>query len=122
MGALQYAVGSHKLGLFDLREHNNEFDLPSTAAHIDREVARLGLEVATIELGPGDVIVHHGLALHRSGPNQSNVARQAVTWFVYPDGAKVARPRYPAHDRERRVYFPGLLPGAKAETFLNPVL
>ncbi len=69
-GALNYALGSHKMGI------RGSTDLHTRKAfdNEDRELIpenpeSEGFEVATMEMTPNDMLIHNGYTWHYSGPN-----------------------------------------------------
>lgn len=66
-GAMQYALGSHKLGL--RRSHDLHTDLPLDPSDQRPAIDITGLEVRCMEMEPGDMLIHDGFTWHMSGPN-----------------------------------------------------
>lgn len=74
-------------------------------------------------LNIGDVTFHSGLTLHNAAENKTSITREVITITYYEDDSCIIDPR----DHETKSYylnrfFPGLKPGDKAETYLNPIL
>lgn len=72
-GAMQYALGSHKLGAvgstnLHTREPFENEDRPL----IPEDPAKAGFEVKVFEMNPTDMLVHDGYVWHQSGPNIEN--------------------------------------------------
>jgi phytanoyl-CoA hydroxylase len=82
-GALRYVRGSHKLGV---REHNAS-SLLGFSQGLAEDAASLG-ELVLCPVEPGDVLVHHSLAIHMAGPNRSATRRRpAIGYVFFPAGA-----------------------------------
>lgn len=74
-------------------------------------------------LNIGDVTFHSGLTLHSAAANKTSTTREVIAITYYEDDSSITDPG----DHETRAYylnrfFPGLKPGDKAETYLNPIL
>lgn len=66
-GAMQYAIGSHKLGLRASRDlHTDELLDPNDTRPA---INVCGMEVRCMEMSPGDMLIHDGYTWHMSGPN-----------------------------------------------------
>lgn len=89
-GAMQMTVGSHLMGerlpgAFGTGESYLEDRRPSTVKAIE-DPAELGLELATVELEPGEVSFHHPLTWHASGPNTTDRPRRSFVIRYAADG------------------------------------
>ena len=118
IGTMSFASGSHRLGALA--------DLPisdESEAAFRRVVAERGLPVDTH--GPasaGDATFHLGWTLHSAPPNPTGTLRSVMTVIYFADGARVAEP---ANDHQRfdlRKWLPGLAPGDRAASELNPLV
>ena len=75
-GALYYYPGSHKHGLFPHSPSNT----PGSSQYINDIDSILDHKKKVyVELKKGDVLIHHSLVVHGSGPNTSNKARKGFT-------------------------------------------
>jgi len=79
-GALRYRVGSHRLGLLGMVELDGDDRLSA----LD-EVAEL--PEVLVSLRPGDAVLHHPLAIHRSGANRTTEVRRAFSIQYMPESA-----------------------------------
>jgi ectoine hydroxylase-related dioxygenase (phytanoyl-CoA dioxygenase family) len=76
-GAVGYYPCSHKLGLL---RHKPSFAPGSSQMVADEElVERLQSERVVPTLEPGDILVHHCLTVHDSGPNRTSQPRRGLT-------------------------------------------
>ena len=73
-GCVRYIVGSHKCGL---RDHTRTNTLGFSQGLVDYGPQDQAHEVA-ICAAPGDILVHHGLTIHRADGNTSNRNRRAL--------------------------------------------
>jgi hypothetical protein len=90
-GAMHMAVGSHLMGerlpgAFGTGTPYLEDRRPSTVKQIEDPEA-LGLERAPVELGAGDVSLHHPLTWHASGPNTTERPRRSFVVRYAGDGS-----------------------------------
>ncbi|MEH6989597.1 phytanoyl-CoA dioxygenase family protein [Cytobacillus firmus] len=74
-------------------------------------------------LNIGDITFHSGLTLHSAASNKTSTTREVITITYFEDESYITEPG----DHETKNYylnrfFPGLNPGDKAETYLNPIL
>lgn len=67
-GAMQYALGSHKLGL--RASHDLHTDIPLDPADTRPKIDVTGMEVRCMEMDPGDMLIHDGYTWHMSGANK----------------------------------------------------
>lgn len=69
-GAMQYAIGSHVMGLMGSTNlHTREPFAGETRPIIPDDPATIGLQLQTFEMTPRDMLVHDGFIWHRTGPN-----------------------------------------------------
>ncbi len=78
-GCVRYIVGSHKCGL---RDHTRTNTLGFSQGLVDYGPQDQAHEVA-ICAAPGDILVHHGLTIHRADGNTSNRNRRALGSVYY---------------------------------------
>lgn len=95
-GGMQMAVGSHLLGErlpVDQTAVDNPAGEPYMADNRPPTVKpmedpeRLGMEIVTIDLEPGEVSLHYSLTWHSSTPNRSDRPRRGFVPRFVPDGA-----------------------------------
>ncbi|HEX8769160.1 MAG TPA: phytanoyl-CoA dioxygenase family protein [Acidimicrobiales bacterium] len=128
-GGLRYVAGSHGWGQRYRPVHftpgSGTYDLPFPVAP-DIENAIDTYRILTWDVLPGDVIAHHGLTLHSSGPNRSSHQRRAlalrfagddITWAPRANTLVVAEdPGLTPGDRIGGPSFPRVWPAATAAT------
>lgn len=86
-GAMQFVRGSHRLGAVAHHDTYGENNLLSRGQEIAVEFDPAD-EVA-VELGPGEISLHHGLTFHGSGPNTTDHPRVALAIrYVTPEMGK----------------------------------
>ena len=84
-GCVRYVTGSHKLGL---RAHASTNTLGFSQGLVDFGPDDQAREVA-VRAEPGDMLLHHGLTIHRADGNASDRHRRAIGSVYY--GAHVKR-------------------------------
>jgi ectoine hydroxylase-related dioxygenase (phytanoyl-CoA dioxygenase family) len=96
-GAVEYAPGSHRLAIPHRQTRGQqELDIdPDTWA---------GEFDAPVDLIPGEAVVHHGLTVHRSGPNHSSLPRLGLATLYVRRAVADRAPclAYPLIDPSRR--------------------
>lgn len=118
MGIMQFASGSHrdgyvdKLGISDASENFLEHyvrdrNFPIAQAHA---------------MQAGDATFHAGWTLHRAPGNTSTTMREVMTVIYFADGARVIEPDNKGRVADLGRWLPGLKPGDRAESRLNPVV
>jgi hypothetical protein len=80
-GALQVVKGTHTLDLANLEADRSVKNVLGSATHTDGDISSLGWgdKIATLELAPGDVSVHHPNIVHGSEANKSDKRRCGLT-------------------------------------------
>jgi len=91
-GCLKLVKGSHLLELEELKKvepgaSGGTPDVLGFATHGDQDASRLG-EVVHLELGPGDVSIHHPNTIHASEPNTSDRRRCGLTVRYIPTSVR----------------------------------
>ena len=97
-GCVRYVAGSHKRGL---REHARSNTLGFSQGLVDYGPEDEANEVA-ISAEPGDIVVHHGLTIHRADGNASDRNRRAMASVFYAAHVKRSREAIEAYERELR--------------------
>jgi hypothetical protein len=119
MGELLFANGSHLDGSL-------LGDAPiSVAAEARAEalLAERGYRIeATGAMRAGDASFHSGWVLHAATANTTDRERQVMTMIWFADGARVSAPRNQGQRADLAAWLPGLRPGDRAATELNPVV
>ncbi len=116
MGALAFSAGSHR--------HDLGRDLPiseESEQEIARRLERAHLPTHVAPFGLGDVSFHAGWTFHRAGPNRTGRPRRVMTVIYFADGLRLAAPTA-AQQADRDAFLPGLQPGEKAASEMNPLL
>ena len=78
-GCVRYVVGSHKHGL---REHARSNTLGFSQGLVDYQPDNEANEIAVCA-APGDLLIHHGLTIHRADGNASDRPRRAMGSVYY---------------------------------------
>jgi ectoine hydroxylase-related dioxygenase (phytanoyl-CoA dioxygenase family) len=116
MGTIIYFTGSHLWE--DIR--NKPYSI------LYKEFRGKGVSaVNTGDMNAGDAAFHSGWLLHGAGPNKTQKNREAATIIYYgdtPEAVVVAPEDDEVRFTHMRRYFPGLKPGDRAITKLNPIL
>lgn len=87
-GCMWYVPGSHELGLL---EHKT---IEGKSIHRVPDDPRLGyMEAVCVPVPAGSCICHHGLTLHRSGPNKTDGWRRALALHFMAVGSRVTNPQ-----------------------------
>lgn len=108
-GCLEVISGSHAWGLFgDVRALTEDH----VADALGDDAARWRDRVATLELAPGDLSLHHCLTLHRSAENHSAVTRKTLITRLFDGACRLVPERLPAG---AAAYFPTDAAGHLAE-------
>jgi ectoine hydroxylase-related dioxygenase (phytanoyl-CoA dioxygenase family) len=81
-GALSYYLGSHRLGLL------REVDLGLEDDLLGDSPALLDHDLVEAAAAPGDVVLHHCLAVHEAGANVSGEDRIAFSVQYMPESAR----------------------------------
>jgi len=117
MGPVAFAPGSQRLDLGR--------DLPigdESQERIARTLADAGIPCVEEPFALGDVSFHAGWTFHRAGANRTDAPRRAMT-IIYMDAAmRLAEPRNPFQEFDRRTWCPGTEIGAVMASELNPVV
>ena len=89
-GAMNYAVGSHKLGIkASTNLHTREIFLNDDRDVIPTDPTEIGLEVVCMDMEPTDMIVHDGYVWHYSGPNiEPGHIRKGLSVRFFTDEAR----------------------------------
>lgn len=101
--AVQYLPGSHKTSLLYEPVNFSEREAARAAGRLicpDFHLQDAERSIVTNFLSPGDVVVHHPLVIHGTGPNLSSKMRAAISLrYCTPDTTWAPRPN--------TMYFPG---------------
>lgn len=132
-GGLEYVAGSHRWGpRLDKKSFTQvKANIPATdQAELDRHEAtvadlpdidtrRADYEILSWDLEPGDVLVHHALAVHGAPANTANAVRRgyAVRWMY---GDVIYRPRANPSRHIRSLIEDPAAPVAAGEVIVGP--
>lgn len=75
-----------------------------------------------VSMRAGDATFHGGWTAHKALPNNSATAREVMTVIWFADGLDVQEPTNPAQVSDLDSWLPGLAPGDRAVSHLNPRL
>ncbi|MCC6485806.1 MAG: phytanoyl-CoA dioxygenase family protein [Armatimonadetes bacterium] len=117
MGALTFASGSHTegfLGHIRISDDSEE--------HFSKYVNDNGYPVVREPLALGDATFHSGWTLHCAPGNDTDRMREVQTIIYFEDGAHVSTPDNPNRENDLACWLPGLKPGDKAASAINPVV
>lgn len=119
MGTMRFASGSQVLGYLG---HENISD--DSEARFDALVAERNFPLAYAgDMEAGDATFHNGWTLHGAPGNADTERTREVMTIIYvEDGATVTVPDHANRENDLRNWFPGLQPGDKAASALNPLL
>jgi len=118
VGSMTFATGSHRDG--NLRGHAISDESEAEFARLVRDDALPEYTYGAIRAG--DATFHAGWTLHRAGPNPTARMRPVMTVIYFADGARVSEPDSVYQQFDLATWLPGLAPGDRAATELNPLL
>lgn len=87
MGSMHFIPGSHNLNI-----DSWENTIKEGSDILEKLPVHLRKKALAYDLKPGDATFHHGLTIHYTGENKSNLIRKAMCVIYFPDGV-----RYDAH-------------------------
>jgi ectoine hydroxylase-related dioxygenase (phytanoyl-CoA dioxygenase family) len=117
MGPLAFSIASHKF------ESGRELEISDESEQTIQQA--LAAKKLRLDEGPfdlGEVSFHYGWTFHRAGPNTTTQPRAVMTVIYIEDGIRVAEPTNKNQINDINAWMPGLKPGDKVATELNPVL
>jgi len=118
MGTLRFASGSHAQGyLGDLPISDRSEDL--LRQHVQEQGFTL-TEIGAMEAG--DATFHSGWTLHSAAGNRSDTTREVMTVIYFADGACATEPDNPSRAQDLAQWLPGVKPGERAASPLNPLV
>lgn len=95
-GCVRYISGSHRRGL---RDHSRTKTLGFSQGIADYGDADRAAEIP-MRAQPGDLLVHHGLTVHRADNNASDRPRRALGFVYYARHARVDAARLEAYQNK----------------------
>lgn len=115
-GAMAFASGSHRDGFLANIGISDESE-----SHFRREVAQRRYPIHCGELGPGDATFHAGWTLHKAAGNTRDYVREVMTIIWHDAETTISEPANDPQRNDLANWLPGLAPGDKAASKLNPV-
>lgn len=116
-GAMTFASGSHRSGLFpELPITNNSQDL------FDQIIRDHNFATRSCTLAAGDATFYSGDVLHCARENSSTLHREAIAVIYFADGTTVTTVNHQHRMVDLKAFLPGLKPGDLAATEFNPIL
>lgn len=117
MGPLGFSETSHRFAVGRNIEISDDSEKKINKALLDK-----GLSLNDTPFDVGEISYHYGWTFHRAGPNISNSPRRVMTVIYLEDGATVTKPANTHQESDLRTWMPGLQPGDKVASELNPRL
>jgi ectoine hydroxylase-related dioxygenase (phytanoyl-CoA dioxygenase family) len=117
MGPLAFSVGSHRFEYGRTLAISDESEAALQQALDDQDFKQVN---EPFDLG--EVSFHSGWTFHRAGPNTTDQPRAAMTIIYMADGIRLIEPQRNEHRADAAAFLPGLHPGDKAASSLNPLL
>lgn len=117
MGALAFAVGSHRI--------TAGRDLPigdASEQSLDDAVRDAACPVVQEPFGAGDVSFHLGWTAHRAGPNTTTTPRGVMTIIYMDANMRLAPPTNPNQEADWKAFCPDVEPGDVIDTPTTPVI
>jgi ectoine hydroxylase-related dioxygenase (phytanoyl-CoA dioxygenase family) len=118
MGTLNFATGSQTLGNVGSINISDDSDVI-----LGDVIKKHGFEVVNAgDMKAGDATFHDGWCIHGAPGNASSTTTREVMTIIYYDAdAVVSTPDSSERENDLKAWFPGLKPGDKAASRLNPV-
>lgn len=113
MGAMRFVPGSHKID-WDI----DQFTIQENTTLLNQIPEGFKREPIGFDLKAGDATFHHGMAIHFTGPNQSDKIRKGMTVIYFPDGVRYDA-NSPMADHHCAA---GTADGAPIRTRKNPII
>jgi len=117
MGILTFASRSHEtgyLGHLPISEESDEV--------FDRYIRDNGMAISRLRsIAAGDATFHLGWNLHSAPANRSDQLREVMTIIWVADGCQITEPVNFNQERDITRWMPGLKPGDRVASELNPV-
>jgi ectoine hydroxylase-related dioxygenase (phytanoyl-CoA dioxygenase family) len=89
---------------------------------ISANMARHGFEFCSGPFDLGEVSFHLGWTFHKAGANVSAHARSVMTVIYMDADMRLAQTLSPAQENDRTQWCPGVQPGERIDTALNPMI
>jgi ectoine hydroxylase-related dioxygenase (phytanoyl-CoA dioxygenase family) len=119
MGPLNFANGSQALGYLGPMNISDDSD-----TELENRIEANGFEVVSAgDMKAGDATFHNGWCIHGAPGNASTTTtREVMTIIYFEDGATISPPDSPQRENDMATWFPGLKPGDKAASAINPLV
>lgn len=118
VGSMTFASGSHKQGYVSKLVISDESH-KTLAQYIEGK----GLPLVHYgAMAPGDATFHYGWTLHSAPGNPTDQMREVMTVIYVADGAKALEPDSRARENDLKRWIPGIQPGEKINSILNPLV
>ncbi|MFD1673803.1 phytanoyl-CoA dioxygenase family protein [Alicyclobacillus fodiniaquatilis] len=118
VGSMTFVSGSHHKGYISKLEISDESH-KNLAEYIEHHQLP---QVSHGAMKAGDATFHYGWTLHSAPGNPTDQMREVMTIIYFADGARVLEPDSNARKNDLRRWLPGLKPGDKAASRLNPLV
>ncbi|NQV49938.1 MAG: phytanoyl-CoA dioxygenase family protein [Candidatus Marinimicrobia bacterium] len=117
MGSLTFAQGSHRVdGGRDMVISDE------SETFFSNWVKEQGFKISEDEFELGDISVHAGWTVHRAGANFTDRKREVMTIIYMAEDACLLETLTPTQLVDRDAFTPGIKPGERISTVLNPAL
>ena len=119
MGTLNFASGSQSLGYLGPLNISDDSDV-----ELENRIKDGSFEVVSAgDMKAGDATFHNGWCIHGAPGNASTTTtREVMTIIYFEDGAVISHPDSPQRENDLATWFPGLRPGDKAASEINPLV
>ena len=118
MGGVSFASGTNTSGALGEAVISDESD-----QHFDALVRDRGIIIQRpVAMAAGDATFHGGWTLHNAEQNHSSAVREVMTVIFFADGIEVSEPANESQRHDIGTWLPGLRPGDRAASTLNPLL
>lgn len=94
-GCMRAVAGSHAWGPIDVVRALSESSVASLEPALSLAQRDALAAARSLELEPGDVTIHHCLAVHGSGPNRADTARRTIILRMFDAACRLDRARLP---------------------------
>ena len=115
MGPLIFSEKSHRLQLGRDLEISDESEMT-----LKKALESFPVENSAYDLG--DVSFHAGWTFHRAGANTTDKPREVMTMIYMDEHIRVTPPKNKNHIADMQRWMPGLEPGDRLQSRLNPVI
>jgi ectoine hydroxylase-related dioxygenase (phytanoyl-CoA dioxygenase family) len=118
LGPLAFSAGSQR---FNAAGRDMEIS-DESEKKLSKALLESGLPLNETPFDLGEVSFHMGWTFHRAGPNRSGGSRQVMTIIYVDADAKVATPENKSQAADLESWLPGLKPGDRIDSPLNPLI